>query len=165
MWKKPGTKKYMLYDSIYMKFRKRQNLSVPLEAGTEVICPQVEGSRYDWREMTPQHKSRWWHQTILESSSSSQAWPHAGKKKASFTKEHSSFFVRKISPGLTSVPIFLYFIWDVATAWLDKQCIGACQDPNWRTPSRHSGAHALNCLRLGPAPKERSWWSSKYYFF
>ena len=32
--------------------------------------------------------------------------------------------MRKIGPGLTSVPIFLYFIWDIATAWLDKRCIG-----------------------------------------
>ena len=55
-----------------------------------------------------------------------------------------SFFVcvRKISPELTSVanppllaeedwawanivPVFLYFTWDAATAWLDKRCVGA----------------------------------------
>ena len=35
------------------------------------------------------------------------------------------FFLRKIDPGLTSVHIFLYFIWDAATAWPDKQCVGA----------------------------------------
>ena len=29
------------------------------------------------------------------------------------------FCLRKIVTG-TSVPIFLYFMWDVATAWLDK---------------------------------------------
>ena len=31
-------------------------------------------------------------------------------------------YVRKISPELTPVPIFLYFMWDAATAWLDKRC-------------------------------------------
>ena len=36
------------------------------------------------------------------------------------------FLLRKTGPGLTSVLIFLYFIWDTATAWLDKQCVGAC---------------------------------------
>ena len=34
------------------------------------------------------------------------------------------FLLRKTGPGLTSVPIFLHFIWDAATAWLAKQCIG-----------------------------------------
>ena len=29
-------------------------------------------------------------------------------------------FVRKIVPELTSVPIFLYFMWDAATVWLDE---------------------------------------------
>ena len=34
------------------------------------------------------------------------------------------FFLRKISPELTSMPIFFYFICRTpATAWLDKQCI------------------------------------------
>ena len=32
------------------------------------------------------------------------------------------FFVRKIVSELTFVPIFLYFMWDAATAWLDEQC-------------------------------------------
>ena len=36
------------------------------------------------------------------------------------------FLVRKISPELTSLPIFLYFIWDAATAWLDEQYVGLC---------------------------------------
>ena len=34
-------------------------------------------------------------------------------------------FLRNISPELTSVPIFLYFICGTPdTAWLDKWCIG-----------------------------------------
>ena len=32
------------------------------------------------------------------------------------------FFVRKIGPELTPVPIFLHFMWDATTAWLDKKC-------------------------------------------
>ena len=31
-----------------------------------------------------------------------------------------SFFVRRIGPELTSVPISLYFMWDAAIAWLDE---------------------------------------------
>ena len=30
--------------------------------------------------------------------------------------------VRKIVAELTSMPIFLYFMWDAATAWLDEPC-------------------------------------------
>ena len=30
--------------------------------------------------------------------------------------------VRKMGHELTSVPTFLYFMWDVATAWLDERC-------------------------------------------
>ena len=30
--------------------------------------------------------------------------------------------MRKIVTELTSVPIFLYFMWDAATAWLDERC-------------------------------------------
>ena len=39
-------------------------------------------------------------------------------------------FVRKIGPELTSVPIFLYFMWDVASAWLDGWCWVRAWDPN-----------------------------------
>ena len=42
--------------------------------------------------------------------------------------------VRKIGPELTSVPIFLYFTWDAATAWLDEQCCVCAWDPNVWTP-------------------------------
>ena len=41
--------------------------------------------------------------------------------------------VRKIVAELTSVATFLYFIWDVATAWLDEQSYVHAQDPNLRT--------------------------------
>ena len=33
-----------------------------------------------------------------------------------------SFLVGKIVTELTSVPIFLCFIWDAAIAWLDERC-------------------------------------------
>lgn len=46
----------------------------------------------------------------------------------------SFFCLRKILPELTSVPIFLYFMWDVATAWLDKWCQVHTRDPDWQTP-------------------------------
>ena len=35
------------------------------------------------------------------------------------------FLLRKTGPGLTSVPIFLHFIWHAATACLNKRCAGA----------------------------------------
>ena len=50
------------------------------------------------------------------------------------------FLLRKTGPGITSVPIFLHFIWDAATAWLDKQCIGA-----------HPGSEPVN-----PGPPQQS---------
>ena len=34
----------------------------------------------------------------------------------------SFFLVKKIVPELTSVPIFLNFMWDATKAWLDKWC-------------------------------------------
>ena len=34
------------------------------------------------------------------------------------------------------VPIFLYFMWDAATAWLDKQCCVRAWDPNLQIPGR-----------------------------
>ena len=33
--------------------------------------------------------------------------------------------MRKAGPVLSSVPIFLNFIWDAAPAWHDKWCLGA----------------------------------------
>ena len=32
--------------------------------------------------------------------------------------------LRKIVTELTSVPIFLYFMWDATTAWLEEQRVG-----------------------------------------
>ena len=32
------------------------------------------------------------------------------------------FFVRKITTELTSVPVFLYFMWGAITAWFDSWC-------------------------------------------
>ena len=42
-------------------------------------------------------------------------------------------FVRKIGPVLTSVPIFLYFMWDAPTTWLDKWCWIHTRYPNLQT--------------------------------
>ena len=57
--------------------------------------------------------------------------------------------LRKTGPGLTSVPIFLYFICGTpATAWLAERT----QDPNQRTPGRQSEMCELNCGATGPAP-------------
>ena len=45
--------------------------------------------------------------------------------------------VRKIGPELTSLPIFLYFMWGTATVWLDEQCVGlhpASEPENPRPP-------------------------------
>ena len=38
--------------------------------------------------------------------------------------------VRKIGPELTSVPIFLYPVWDAATGQLEEWCQVCAQDPN-----------------------------------
>ena len=63
------------------------------------------------------------------------------------------FFLRKISPELTSMPIFFYFIYGMpTTAWLDERCRVCTRDPNWRTPGRRSRTCALNCCATGPAP-------------
>ena len=63
------------------------------------------------------------------------------------------FFLRNISPELTSVPMVLYFICDTpATAWLDKRCIGLLLDPNWQSLGHRSGTCKLNLCNTGPAP-------------
>ena len=66
------------------------------------------------------------------------------------------FCLRKIIAELTSVSIFLYFMWDATTAWLDKWYWVHVQDPNLWTPSHGSRAHKLNHYATGPAP-------NKYY--
>ena len=61
------------------------------------------------------------------------------------------FLVRKIGPELTSVPVFLQFIWDSATVWLDEQCQVCAWDLNLRIPGGQSRAHKLNHQATGPA--------------
>ena len=61
-------------------------------------------------------------------------------------------FVRKIDSKLTSVPIFLYFMWDAARAWLDEQRQVCTQDPNLQTLGCQSRARELNHYATGPAP-------------
>ena len=60
--------------------------------------------------------------------------------------------VRKIGPELTSVPIFLYFMWDTATAWLDELCWVHTRDPNLQIPDCQSRVCELNGCTSGPAP-------------
>ena len=52
--------------------------------------------------------------------------------------------VSKIVTELTSLRIFLYFVWNATTAWLDEQCWVCTRDPNLRTPDHWSWAHELN---------------------
>ena len=62
------------------------------------------------------------------------------------------FFLRKTSPELTSMPIFLYFICAMpTTAWLAKQYHVCTQDPNQQTPARRSGTCELNRCTTRPA--------------
>ena len=52
-------------------------------------------------------------------------------------KKKSSFFFRKISPELTSVPIFFYFICGTpTTSWRAKWYHVHTWDPNQQTPGR-----------------------------
>ena len=44
-------------------------------------------------------------------------WP-----SANIYCQSSSFCLRKIVAELTSVPTFLYFMWDATTAWINKWC-------------------------------------------
>ena len=58
-------------------------------------------------------------------------------------------FLRKISPELTSMPIFLYFIRGTpATAWLATPCHVHTQDLNQRTPGRRD----VECANLTAVP-------------
>ena len=45
------------------------------------------------------------------------------------------FLLRKTCPVLSSVPIFLNFIWDPATALPDKWCLSACPGSEPRPPA------------------------------
>ena len=64
------------------------------------------------------------------------------------------FCVRKIGPELTSVPNFLYFMWDATTAWLEEQCQACAWDPNLRTQGCGSRAPKLNHEATRPAPRK-----------
>ena len=66
--------------------------------------------------------------------------------------------VTETGPELTSVPVFLYFIWDVTTAWPDKWCPVHARDPNLWTPGCQSRVCELNHYATRPAPK----WISHY---
>ena len=59
------------------------------------------------------------------------------------------FLLRKTGPELTSVPIFLHFICGMATAWLDKQCHVRAWDPNRRTLGCSNRTCVLNCCATG----------------
>ena len=58
------------------------------------------------------------------------------------------FFLRKIIPELTSVPIFLYFICGApTTVWLDKQCVGPCLGSELVNPRPPKGSVQTQPLR------------------
>ena len=69
--------------------------------------------------------------------------------------QSSSFCLRKIVAELTSVPIFLYFMWHAATAWLDERCEVPARDPNPWAPGHWSGTHKLNHYATRPAPRKQ----------
>ena len=48
--------------------------------------------------------------------------------------QSSSFCLREIIAQLTSVTIFLYFMWDTTTAWLDELYQVGAWDPKLQTP-------------------------------
>ena len=58
--------------------------------------------------------------------------------------------MRKIIAELTSVPIFLYFMWDAITVWLDEGFQVCAWDPNLRTLGHRSRARELNHYATGP---------------
>ena len=60
-----------------------------------------------------------------------------------------SSFLRRISPELISVPIFLYLMWNTTTAWLAEPCYVCFQDPQPWTPGRWSRARKLNRYTTG----------------
>ena len=68
------------------------------------------------------------------------------------------FFVRKIGPELTSVPIFLYFVWGMPPQHgLMSGVYVHARDPNPRTPGHWRGVHRLNHHTPRPAPQLGSW--------
>ena len=57
--------------------------------------------------------------------------------------------MRKIGPELTSLPIFHYFMWDTAIAWLDEWCYICPRDLNLQTQGCQSRACKLNHYTTG----------------
>ena len=76
-----------------------------------------------------------------------EGWPWAN-----ICCQYSSFCLRKIVAELTYVPIFLCFMWDTNTAWLDEQCQVCAWDLNLQNPGHWSGTCRLNHYATGPAP-------------
>ena len=74
------------------------------------------------------------------------------RKSIEFVRVCVCVYVRKIGPELTSVPVFLYFMWDAAVPWLDEQYQVCDWDPDLRTLGCRSGARELNHYTPGPAP-------------
>ena len=74
--------------------------------------------------------------------------------------QSSTFFLRKIGPELTSVPIFRYFTCGVpATAWLDKQSIGlrlGSEPVNHGPPKQSAQTQPLH-HQAGPYPYSFLW--------
>ena len=67
------------------------------------------------------------------------------------------FSLRKTGLELTSMPIFLYFIYGTpATEWCAKQCHVCTRDLNLRTPGCWSGTCALDCCTTGPAREKHN---------
>ena len=65
--------------------------------------------------------------------------------------QSSSFCLRKIVAELTSVPVFLYFMWDTSTAWLDEQRYVCARDLKLWTQGHRSRERELYATRLAPS--------------
>ena len=72
---------------------------------------------------------------------------------------------------LTSVPVFLYFMWDAATAWRDGWCWVRIQDPNlqtlgcWSRALWHHNFHFLNNVKYALYYTDsKSFWIDRRYF-
>ena len=72
----------------------------------EIFCPELYAKNYIVLIM----KNYYYYSCVCE-----EDWPWGN-----ICCQSSSFCLRKIVTDLTSVPIFLCFMWDATTAWLDK---------------------------------------------
>ena len=70
--------------------------------------------------------------------------------------QSSSFCLRKIVAELTSVSVFLYFMWDTATAWLDERCFRSI--PRMQTLGCQGGVHKRNHYTTRPALHDIFFW-------